>query len=202
MSDAAPVFGILAGIVSVADTVPYLRDTARGTTRPHRGTWMIWALLAILVCVSQRADGATWSLAMAGAQVALNGAVFVLAIRCGEGGLSRADAVMVAIAGVGVGVWLLADAPVVATIGVIVADLIAVAMMVPKTYLDPDSETLSTFAGSSLTGALAMGAVGTLDPALLLYPAYYCLVNGGVALLIGCRRPLVMARSPAPSRSS
>jgi hypothetical protein len=55
VSAAAPVLGVLAAIVSVADTVPYLRDTVRGTTRPHRGTWLIWGSLAVIVCLSQRA---------------------------------------------------------------------------------------------------------------------------------------------------
>ena len=50
-------------------------------------------------------------------------------------------------------------------------------MMVPKTYRDPESETLVTFAFASLGGALAAGAVGTVDASLLLYPVYYCLVN-------------------------
>ena len=57
MSDLAPVLGVAAGVVAVADTIPYVRDTVRGTTRPHRGTWLIWGTLAIVVCLSQRADG-------------------------------------------------------------------------------------------------------------------------------------------------
>jgi hypothetical protein len=61
-------------------------------------------------------------------------------------------------------------------------------MMVPKTWRDPGSETLATYAFASLGGALAAGAVGALDPALLLYPIYYCAVNGGIAVLIVHRR--------------
>jgi hypothetical protein len=37
--------------------------------------------------------------------------------------------------------------------------------MVPKTYRDPGSETLATFAFASLGGALTAGAVGALDQA-------------------------------------
>jgi hypothetical protein len=55
----APVFGVLAGVVGFVDTIPYVRDIVRGSTRPHRGTWFIWGMLAIVVCVSQRADGAS-----------------------------------------------------------------------------------------------------------------------------------------------
>jgi len=184
MTYTAPVLGVLAGVVGIADTIPYVRDTIRGSTRPHRGTWLIWSVLAIVVFLSQRADGATWSLIMAAAQAVLTGAIFLLSIRRGEGGLSPADVLMLTLAGGGVIGWIVADEPVIATACVVAADLIGAAMMVPKTYRDPGSETLATFALASLSGALATGAVGTLDPSLLLYPVYYCLANGALAVLI------------------
>jgi hypothetical protein len=76
-------------------------------------------------------------------------------------------------------VWIDADEPVIATVCVVAADLIGAAMMMPKTYRDPGSETLTTFALASLSGALASlsgalaaGAVGAPDVSLLLYPAF------------------------------
>ena len=188
MTDVAPVLGVLAALVGVADTLPYVRDTLRGTTRPHRGTWLIWAVLAIVVCLSQRADGASWSLLMAVAQAVLTSLIFLLAIGRGEGGVTAADRVMVAIAGAGVIGWMIAGEPIVATACVIAADLIGAALMVPKTHRDPDSETLVTFALAGLSGALAAGAVGTLDVSLLLYPMYFLLVNGSMAIFIHHRR--------------
>mgnify|MGYP003291886661 CR=1 FL=1 len=80
----SPILGVLAGVMSVANTVPYVRDVVRGSTRPHRGSWLIWAVTAIFVYASQRADGASWSLIMAGAQAVLTAFVFLLAIRRGE----------------------------------------------------------------------------------------------------------------------
>jgi hypothetical protein len=64
MTYAAPILGLLAGVAGIADTFPYVRDTVRGSTRSHRGTWLIWGVLAVIVCLSQRADGASWSLMM------------------------------------------------------------------------------------------------------------------------------------------
>ena len=95
MSEIAPVLGLLAGVIGVADTLPDVRDTLAGRTRPHRGTWLIWGVLAIVVCL------------------------------------------------------------------------------------------------------LAAGAVGTIDVSLLLYPVYYCLANGALALLIHHRR-VVVARIRPP----
>jgi hypothetical protein len=193
MRDMAPFFAVLAALVGIVDTIPYVRDTVRRTTKPHRGTWLIWSVLAIVVTLSQRADGASWSLVMAGTQAVLTSFIFVLAVRVGTGGVSKADLVLIAIAGAGVAGWLVADEPVVATACVVFADLIAAAIMVPKTWRDPDSETLSTFALASLGGLLAAGSVGALEPSLLLYPAYYCVVNGALALLIHYRRGYAVA---------
>jgi hypothetical protein len=188
MTEIVPVLGVLAGAVAVADTVPYLRDTARGSTRPHRGTWLIWGVLAIVVCLSQRADGASWSLIMVAAQAALTSLIFLLAIRRGEGGVSPLELTMIAVAGTGVVGWIVVDEPLVATACVVAADLIGTAMMLPKTYRDPESETLVTFALASVAGALAAGAVGAFDVSLLLYPAYFCVANAAIAVLIVQRR--------------
>jgi hypothetical protein len=179
---------------------PYVRDTVRRSTRPHRGTWLIWTVLAVVASLSQHADGGTWSVAMAVAQAATNGLVLALAIRFGVGGVSALDVTLIALAGTGVGGWLLAGDPLLATACVVAADLIAAAMMIPKTWHDPGSETLSTFAWASLAGALSAAAVGAFEPSLLLYPAYYCLVNGGLALLIARRR--VEKLTPATESSA
>jgi len=207
MSEFAPVFGIVAVGVAVADTIPYVRDILRGTTRPHRGTWFIWGVLAIVVTLSQYSEGASWSVLVAAAQAGLTLGVFVLSIRRGEGGFSSVDGVMMAIAAGGVAGWAVAGEPIVATVCVIVADLVAVTMMMPKTYRDPGSETLSTFGLASLSGALAVCAVGHVDVGLVVYPAYLCVVNGSIALVIYKRRLLLAGRATtrrtvaAPARS-
>ena len=199
MIELVAVLGVSAGAIGIADTIPYVRDTLRGVTRPHRGTWLIWGVLAVVVCLSQYADGASWSLIMAAVQAVLTSLIFVLSIRRGEGGLSPTELVMIAIAAGGVVGWIVADEPLVATVCVVAADLIGAAMMVPKTYRDPESETLVTFAFASVGGALAAGAVGAVDLSLLLYPVYYCLVNGAIALLIYHRRAVLAGSRYAPA---
>jgi hypothetical protein len=197
MNDLAPILGVLGGLAGIADTIPYVRDTVRGSTRPHRGSWLIWGLLAIIACLSQRADGASWSLLMTATQAILTVLVFLLAVRYGEGGMGAVDLSLMALAGGGVVGWIIAGQPVVALGCVIVADLIAFAMMVPKVHRDPDSETLATYALASLGGALAAGAVDTPDLSMLLYPAYYCLVNGAAAIFIHRRRAILSGGSTA-----
>jgi hypothetical protein len=193
MTEAAPVLGVLAGVCAVANTIPYIRDIVRGRTRPHRGTWLVWAVLAIVVYFSQRADGASWSLLMAGTQAMLTGLIFILAIRHGEGGLGVTDVLLTATAAAGVAGWIACDKPIVATASVVVADLLAAAMMTPKTYRDPGSETFASFTLASIGGAFATAAVASAEPGLVMYPAYFCVVNAAIALLIHHRRAVLAA---------
>jgi hypothetical protein len=181
------VFGALAGILSVVDAIPYVRDILRGTTRPHRGTRLIWWTLATTALVSQYADGAGWSMLMLLGQAVTTGLTFVLSIRRGVGGLSRLDLTITAIAGLGVIGWFVSSTPVIATACVVFADTLGVGLMLPKTWREPGSETLSTFALASLAGLLGALAVGALDFSLLLYPLYFCIVNGIIAVIIAIR---------------
>jgi hypothetical protein len=182
------VLGTLSALLAVVDCVPYVRDVLRHATRPHRGTWLIWSVLGGIALVSQAADGATWSLAMVGAQTVTTSAIFLLAIRHGEGGLTRENVAMTVLAALGILGWFIADDPTVATACVVFADSIGVAMMLPKTWREPDSETLSTFALASAGGVLAALAVGAVVPSLLLYPLYYAIANGLIAAVIVTRR--------------
>ena len=188
MIDAAPVLGLLSGALGVSCTVPYLRDTLRRTTVPHRGSWLIWSVLEVVALGAQRSDGARWSLLPLLTQAVGTCLVFGVSVRLGSGRFTRIDFALIALAGVGVAGWLAVDEPVIATTCVIVADLVAVLMMMPKAWLDPHSETLSTFALAAGSGVLMIGAVGSLSASLLAYPLYFAAVNAAIAGVIAHRR--------------
>jgi hypothetical protein len=188
---AVVVFGLLAGVATVLAIVPYVRDVLRGTTRPHRGSWLIWTVLSIVVFASQLADGASWSIVMVAAQALITGLVFVLSIWRGEGGVPRADLTIMAIAGLGVVAWAVSSTPVVATIATIFADMLGIALMTPKTWRDPRSETFSTYVLGGVAGVLSAFAVGSLDISLLLFPIWIAVASTIIATTIAMRRSRV-----------
>jgi hypothetical protein len=182
------VCGVLALGVSVIDSVPYVRDILRGRTRPYRATWAIWTTLGIIAFVAQAADGASWSLLMVGAQAVGVAVVFGLSITRGSGRLGPVDMAIIAVAAAGIVGWYASSRPLFATVCVVVADLAGVALMLPKTWRDPGSETPSSFLLAGLAGLLGTAAVGAFDPSLLLYPGYFAVVNAGLAGIITLRR--------------
>ena len=191
------VFGILAGILQLAASAPYVRDILRGTTRPQRSTWTIWTTLAFVVLASQWASGARWSLALVIGQAAACAVIWVLAMRRGVGGASPVEVALLGIAGLGIAGWQIADDPIIATCAVVAADLIGMALMLPKTYRNPGSETPSTFAIGAVSTMLALAAIESLTPALVIYPAYILVADTVlVALIVLRRRALACASVP------
>jgi hypothetical protein len=181
-------FGIIAGILQLVASAPYVRDILRGTTKPQRATWTIWTTLSFVVLASQWASGATWSLALTVGQTVSCTAIFALAIPHGVGGLSRIELLLLGIAALGIVGWQVSDDPVIATCSVVLADLIGVALMLPKTYRAPGSETLSTYAIGVVSTLFALAAVGSLTPALLIYPVYILIADAAVVAVIFLRR--------------
>ena len=181
-------FGILAGILQVVASAPYIRDILRGSTIPQRSTWTIWTTLSFVVLASQWASGATWSLALTIGQAASCAVIFVLAMRRGVGGVSPLEFFLLAIAALGIVGWQVADDPTVATCSVVIADIIGVALMLPKTYRRPASETLSTFAIGVVSTICALLALESTAASLLIYPVYILFADAVVVAVIVLRR--------------
>jgi hypothetical protein len=181
-------FGILAGILQLVASAPYIRDILRGSTIPQRSTWTIWTTLSFVVLASQWASGATWSLALTIGQAVSCAAIFVLAMRRGVGGVSPIELALLGIAALGIVGWQIADDPTVATCSVVVADIIGVALMLPKTYRQPASETLSTFVIGVVSTLFALAALESTAASLLIYPVYILIADAAVVAVIAMRR--------------
>ncbi len=188
MIETTATFALLGAVLGAAQSIPYLRDTWRRWTVPHRGSWLIWSVIEVIALESQRADGARWSLLPLLTQAVGTCAVFLLSISLGSGGVRRHELGLMALAGTGVAGWIVADEPVIATTSVVIADFIAVLMMLPKAWRRPHSETTSTYALASFGGLAAMGAVSAPSLQLLMYPVYFALVNAALTLVLAGRR--------------
>lgn len=190
---ALVLLGVAGGVLAVLDPLPYLRDVVRGTTRPHRGTWLIWAVLGCIALAAQVAGGGGWSVVFLAVQAVTMTLTVVLAVPCGVGGTSARDLALLGLAGAGVAGWLLLDAPLVATVCVCVADAVGFVLMLPKAWHQPWSETASTYVLCGLSGLCGAGAVGAASLHLLLYPVYFGLANLAMGLLLVHRKRVLAA---------
>lgn len=205
----AAMAGILGVGLSLLGTFLYLRGIRRGTTKPHRGSWLVWAVIAVVAALSHGADGGGWSLLVLSVQAVSTLVVLAVAVRCGVGWFTPVNLLMLAVAALGVLGWVSMTDPTAASACAAAADGAGLVALLPKTWADPNSETLATYALAGVTGLLAVVAVQAWDPALLIYPVYFCLGNSATAVFIALRRrslrrttrvttPQITVDSPAP----
>ena len=192
----AALAGVLGAGLSLVGSGLYLRDIRRGSTKPHRGSWLVWSVIAVVAALSHGADGGRWSLLVLAGQALTTLAVLVAAIRCGVGWLTPANLVMLAVAALGVLGWITLTDPAAASACAAVADGTGLAALLPKTWADPASETMATYALAGATGLLCILAIQEWDPALLVFPVYFCLGNSGTAAFIGLRRRALRRTTP------
>lgn len=184
MHELLPVFGIIAGIISLAAYPPYIRDMLKGTTKPERATWLIWTALSGIALAGQIGAHARWSLIMTLAQTLGVTVIFLLSLKLGIGGLHRRDVTSLIVAAVGLVLWALTNQPIIAILLVIVVDAAGAWLTVYKAYQDPGSETIVTWWLDAISNLLGVLAVGSLNITLLSYPAYLLLANGAVVAAI------------------
>jgi hypothetical protein len=195
----AEIFAIISAVLVLIGAPFYLVDILKGTTKPERATWFIWSILGSIAFFSQRALGAHWSLLYAGIDALGSIIVFALSLKYGVGGWSLLDRIALFIALIGVGIAYYEHRPILAILGIMLADSAGAILTIRKTYTNPQSETSITWFGigtSSLFGALS---VGSFRPALLLYPIYLTLGAYSVLLAKNLGKLAELRRSVHPS---
>jgi hypothetical protein len=197
VAQASPAaVGSLGAALSLVGSGLYLRGIRRGGTLPHRGSWLVWTVIAVIAAASSGADGGGWSLVVLGGQALGTLAVTACAVRHGVGRLTPTNLAMLALAALGVLGWTTLTDPTAAAACAAVADAAGLVAMMPKTWADPFSETVSTYALAGFTGLLAALAVHAWNAALL-YPVYFCLGNAATAVAIAVRRRRHRPQVPA-----
>jgi hypothetical protein len=193
------LLGIIAGVVGVLAYIPYVRDILKRTTKPERASWIIWSLEYAALFAAQAAKGATDSLWLIGLQLLGVLVIAALSIRYGFGGFGKGKIVLLGCAILALIAWHFTNNASLAIIILVGIEMAAIVPTLIKTYRNPETETLSTWAIIGVAGLLALPAVASSELILYLYPASLVVINFGVvvAAKLGKRK-----RQTAPATAS
>jgi hypothetical protein len=171
------IFAIISALLVLASMPPYLIDMFKGKTKPERASWLIWAVLGAIAFVSDYSLGVTWSLVFIGIDLLYCFVVLALSIGRGAWGWKTIDKVALAVAAIGIVFSLIFRQPILALLGVIVADIAGTILTFAKTFHHPESETTISWVLTGSAAVFSALAVGRLDFGLLIYPIYIALAN-------------------------
>jgi hypothetical protein len=178
------VIGLLGGILSLASNIPYIYDTLKKKTQPHRVTWGIFFLLNVIFLGNQLAAGATNSIWLVVAFTLSTCTVFMLSLRNGVGGSTKLDIVVLIGALSGVVIWQILDSPLASIIANLVVALIASIPTYKKAWRVPETETKISYSVGAFAAFLSAVSIGKFDIVLLLLPIYSILYQGTIFLIL------------------
>src|ERR1044072_3077237 len=186
MEPLKDILGIIAVILTFAGYAPYIRDVLRGKTQPHVYSCFLWGFVSFIAAALQISGGAGIAGFVTLTAAAMCSTVFVCGyFSKGEKDITTIDTLFFISGFLALGLWLIADQPVVSTILVTVIDLLGFAPTIRKSWNKPYSETVSFYLLNPLRFTLAIAALHTFTIVTAAYPVTWCVANGifGVLLL-------------------
>lgn len=179
---------ILAIFLTCAGHIPYLRDVIIGKTKPHVYSWFIWGLVTAIAAALQFAGGGgpgAWVTAV-GALVCT--VTFILSIPHGKSNITKHDTVLLCLAMVALGFWLLAKQPILSLVLITTIDLMGLIPTIRKSWHKPHEETLNTYAINVLRISLSLLALRQYSVLTVLYPATWALASAMFSIFLWVRR--------------
>lgn len=181
------LFGEISGIIAILAFVPYIASILRHETRPSRASWVIWAVLGIVLLVSYHSSGATTTIWIPIVYATLPLIVFALSFRYGVGGYNYLDLVCLTGAAIGLLLWKITHVPETALYLNIFVDALGFLPTYKKAYLQPASENLPAWVIGTLATLLNLLAINKWQLNIALYPLYLAVFNGGVPITLAIR---------------
>lgn len=185
-------FGVASTLIAIFGYALYARSVLRDRTRPHAISWFLWGVISVITFAVQFTEGAgagSWATAVGGAGCLF---VFVLALSKGTRRFNRFDWACLALALVGIGLWLITDIPLTAAIMVTLADAIAYIPTYVKGFRLPFEEHLAPYIIGAIIPLLAIPAIERYVVANWLSPASLIVTNAAFVTMILLRRRLVV----------
>ena len=177
--------GIVATILPFVAYAPYLRDTAKGKTRPNPITWLSWLSglsVATAILIFNGGGGAVW---MQLAVISIMLAIIILAFKNGaKRDIKPADLLCFAGAIIALALWQIAKNPALAMTLLALVGIFGVIPTVRKSWSKPHTETLATWLIEIVTTLFGIAALATLNYTTLINPLTN--IFGNLAIILVC----------------
>lgn len=184
METIKTISAILSVIIGTSAFYPYIRDIFLKRTQPHAYTWLIWGLTqGVAVAGLWYGNGGLGALELT-VGTALVFVVFLFSLKYGTRNITLNDTVILIIALLSIVVWWQLDNPVLAVIIVCVIDAFGYIPSLRKSWGEPWSETLASWALFSIGNVFAVIALTEYNALTLLY--LMTITIGNLAILVVC----------------
>lgn len=178
------IFGIAAGIFSFSAYIFYIIAIVKGTTKPSRITWIIWAVIGIILAFSYKASGAEDTIWVAVSESIGPTIIALLALKYGVGGTDRIDVFCFSASLFSLILWWWFDSPVVALVTNLAIDFFAALPTIQKSWHAPHEEDRFAWTLTQTGNLSNLFAIDKLTFSVLIYPIYTFIIDGVITGII------------------
>ena len=173
------IFGTLSSIFTILGAIFYLRSIYRKEINPHILSWIGWAFITSIGATAMLDSGSTWStlFIFSNSLSCISVAIYSIYKRVGIWSTTVYDYMFFGLGILGIILWQIFDAPLVAIILSVLADLFFAIPTVLKTYKNPKSESIKSWVPYCIAGVFGLLAMETFLPTEVLYPFYIFTLN-------------------------
>jgi hypothetical protein len=173
--------------IGALGTCIYLRDTLRGTTKPNRVTWLLWAVAPLLAAAVELSEGVglrALPTFMVGFMPLL---VFVGSFHnpASVWQVRRIDYACGAMSVVGTITWLVTRNGVLAICAAMAADFLAGVPTLMKSWTHPETETVASYAGAVISMVILLLTIDHWAFDVAAFPVFIVCVASVEVVLVG-----------------
>lgn len=186
------IMGYISVVITLLVYAIYIPSILRGKTKPHIFSWLIWAVLTVIVFFVQLISGGgpgTWT---TGTTAIACFVIFAMCFKYGTPDITKSDRVALVFGILSVIAWYMTDDPFLTLCFILLAETLGFYPTFRKSYHAPDSEPLSSFYLSVLKFAFALAATETYNFYTLSYPVYFMLIYLSFVVMVLCRKRVLL----------
>ena len=178
-------YAVLGALVASLGGFYYLYETIKGTAKPNRVTWLLWAIFPMITFFAQQSNGVgliSWVSFVSGFTPIL---VLIASFfnKKAYWKTTNIDYACLVAAIVGISLWAITDNANLAILFSIIADLFAAAPTLIKSFKYPESESWIAYGLSTIGFTFSIFTVQAWTFDNYAFIIYLALVNGAMAVL-------------------
>ena len=178
MNGLTGIFGVIAGILSFSAYLFYIVAIIKGTTKPSRATWFIWAFIGLVLAISYKASGAEDTIWVPISEAIAPTIIALLSIKYGVGGTDKVDVLAFTGSVFSLILWWIFNSPVIALVSNLAIDFFAALPTVKKSWTNPEEENRFAWTITTIANVFNIFAIDKFIFAIIIYPLYTIIIDG------------------------
>ncbi len=185
------IFGIISLVLVLASSMPYIISIARGQTKPHLFSWIIWTIPTAIVFAGQAVSQAGAGCWATGLTIVCNVFIVIFAYRYAEKNITKSDWYFFTAGLAAIPLWIITKDPLYSVILVTTIDIMGYGPTLRKSWKAPYEENALSYFLLLPKHIASLFGMQSYSLVNVLFPYAMIVVNGALVVFLLLRRKVL-----------